>query len=158
VFRNQPAPTLSPTTLPDATYGTRYSPTITATETGYAGSFTFGSIGLPSWLSLTSGPSGEMLQGTPTAVGSFTFTITATDSGGVTGSQTYTLVVDKANLTITAKDESKTYGTTFLPDGTSQFTLSGLVNGDTVSSVTLTSDGYQVAATVASPGPTYAIN
>src|SRR5262249_12995740 len=56
-----------------------------------------------------------------------------------------------AALTITAKGESKTYGTTFTPDSTSQFTTSGLVNGDSVSSVTLTSSGYAAAATVGSP-------
>src|SRR5262249_2369135 len=58
-------------------------------------------------------------------------------------------------LTNTAKDECKTYGTTFTPDGTTQFATSGLVNGDSVSSVTLTSSGYAATATVA--GSPYAI-
>src|SRR5262249_54954538 len=65
-----------------------------------------------------------------------------------------TLVVNPAALTITAKDESKTYGTTFTPDGTTQFSTSGLVNGDSVSSGTLTSNGYAATASVAgSPYP-----
>jgi hypothetical protein len=60
-----------------------------------------------------------------------------------------TLTVNPATLTITAKGESKTYGTTFTPDGTNQCTSSGLVNGDAVTSVTLTSNGYAARATVA---------
>jgi hypothetical protein len=113
VFEEQP-PTLSPASLPnDGTYGSTYSQSITATEPGYTGSFTFGSMGLPSWLTPSSTPSGEMLSGMPPAVGSFTFTITATDSGGVTGSQTYTLTVDPETLTINAVSDSKPYdGTT----------------------------------------------
>ncbi|MBB2195669.1 hypothetical protein HLH25_18965, partial [Gluconacetobacter sp. 1a LMG 1728] len=47
-----------------------------------------------------------------------------------------TLTIDPAALTVTALDQSSTYGQT--PDlGTSQFSTSGLVNGDTVSAVTL---------------------
>src|SRR6185437_12182073 len=54
-----------------------------------------------------------------------------------------TLSVNPAPLTIKAKDESKTYGATFTPNGVTQFTVTGtLYNGDTVTSVTLTSAGY----------------
>jgi hypothetical protein len=152
---NPPTPTLSPASLPDATYGGTYSQSITATELGYQGSFTFFSWNLPIWLSLSS--TGQLLGNPHVDVGTYTFSITATDSSFVTGSQTYSVTVDKANLTITAANESKTYGTTFLPDGTSQFTASGLVSGDTISSVTLASSGYAATATVTSPGPNYPI-
>ncbi len=57
-------------------------------------------------------------------------------------------------LTITADDQGKTYGDVFTFLGT-EFTLDDLVNADTVSSVTLTSDGALGAATVA--GSPYAI-
>ncbi len=139
-------PLFNTTALPDGTYGTPYSNTITATATGgAAGPFTFAVTAgtLPPGLSLTTGGA---LSGTPTAAGSFSFTITATDSDSDTGSQGYTLTIDKAALTITTANEGKTYGTAFTPDGTSQFTTSGLVNGDTVSGVTLTSAGYAAAA------------
>src|SRR5205807_710156 len=43
-------------------------------------------------------------------------------------------------LTITADDQSKTYGELFSFDG-SEFSAAGLVNGDTVASVSLSSDG-----------------
>src|SRR5207247_2222883 len=66
-----------------------------------------------------------------------------------------TLTVSAAPLTITAKNQGKTYGTAFTPDGTTQFTTSGLVNSDAVTSVTLASAGYAATATVA--GSPYAI-
>ena len=52
-----------------------------------------------------------------------------------------------AALTITANDASKTYGQTASFAGTA-FTTSGLVNGDTVSSVTETSTGPAATAAV----------
>src|SRR5206468_7736589 len=58
-----------------------------------------------------------------------------------------TLTVNAAALTITATDRSKTYGAT-LTLGGSAFTTSGLVNGDTVTSVTLTSTGAGATAAV----------
>src|SRR5450756_2310604 len=47
------------------------------------------------------------------------------------------LIVNPKALDVTAKDQSKTYGDTFSFAGT-EFTTSGLVNTDTVTSVTLT--------------------
>jgi hypothetical protein len=60
-----------------------------------------------------------------------------------------TLKVTPAALTITASNESKTYGDAFTPDGGTQFTAAGLGNGDSVSSVTLSSAGYAATAPVA---------
>jgi len=58
-----------------------------------------------------------------------------------------TLTVGPAGLTITANNASKIYGQTF--SGTA-FTPSGLLNGDTVTSVTLTSTGAPATAAVGS--------
>ena len=77
-----------------------------------------------------------------------------------------TLSVGKASLTITAANDSKVYGTTTtaasiayssgVAAGVSTgYTTSGLVNGDTISSLTLTSSGASATATVA--GGPYAI-
>ena len=64
-----------------------------------------------------------------------------------------TLTVTKAPLTITASNQSKAYGVT-LTLGTTLFTSSGLVNGNTLTAVTLTSTGSAATATVAgSPYP-----
>jgi hypothetical protein len=144
-------PILSPATLPDGTYSAVYSQTITATETGGAGgpyTFAVTAGSLPTGLNLD-GTAGT-LSGTPASNGVYTFTVTATDSAGFTASQSYTLTIDKAALTITASSTSKTYGETLTFAGT-EFSASGLVNGDTVSGVTLTSagaaaDNAQVAA------------
>jgi YDG domain/MBG domain (YGX type)/Bacterial Ig domain len=59
------------------------------------------------------------------------------------------LTVNPAGLTITADNQTKIYGQTVTFAGT-EFTAGGLVNGDTVTSVTLTSSGAAGTATVAS--------
>ena len=59
------------------------------------------------------------------------------------------LTVNPAPLTITAESTSKTYGQTAAFTGT-EFTESGLVNGDTITGVTLSSAG--AAATAAGRG------
>ncbi len=58
------------------------------------------------------------------------------------------LVVNRATLTITANNATKTYGQTLTFGGTA-FTLSGLKNSDAVTSVTLSSTGSGATATVA---------
>jgi prepilin-type N-terminal cleavage/methylation domain-containing protein len=63
-------------------------------------------------------------------------------------------LVNKAALTITANNSSKNYGATVTFVGT-EFTATGLVNGDTVTGVTLTSDGAAATATVS--GSPYSI-
>jgi uncharacterized protein YhjY with autotransporter beta-barrel domain len=86
------APTiaLTPATLPDATTRIAYSQAITAT--GGAGSYSYAvtSGTLPGGLTLSTGGA---LSGVPTAAGSHTFTVTATDANGNTGAQGYTLAV-----------------------------------------------------------------
>ncbi|HSL28108.1 MAG TPA: MBG domain-containing protein [Anaerolineales bacterium] len=60
-----------------------------------------------------------------------------------------TLSVGPKALTITADDQNKTYGEDFTFDGT-EFTTDGLVNGDSVNSVTLTSTGAPATAAAGS--------
>lgn len=88
--------TLSPTTLPAATAGTAYSQTLTASGGTSPYTFSVTSGALPAGLSLSSG---GVLSGTPTVAGSFSFTVTATDSASHTGSQAYTLTV-AANIVV----------------------------------------------------------
>ena len=66
--------------------------------------------------------------------------------GGSTSSA-ISQTVNARSLTITASNISKTYGDTYTFAGT-EFTTSGLVNSDTVTSVTLTSAGADAAAPV----------
>jgi hypothetical protein len=106
-------PSLSPAALPDGTYGSAYTgQALAVTEAlGGAGApYTFAVTpgALPAGLSLD-GTAGT-LRGTPTAPGTYTFTVTATDSAGYSASQSYTLTIDKATLTITACNASKITG------------------------------------------------
>ena len=101
---------VSPASLTAATVGVSYTTTITAS--GGSGSYTFAvnSGSLPAGLSLSSG---GILSGTPTAGGSFSFTIQATDTNNVTGSQTYTLTVNAATITITGTLPAATANSTY---------------------------------------------
>ncbi len=97
------APTiaLAPATLPSGTFGSSYSQTLTASGGTSSYSFAVTSGALPAGLTLSSG---GVLSGTPTASGSFNFTVTATDSSGGTGPYTgalaYSLVINAAGLTV----------------------------------------------------------
>ncbi|MFN3747579.1 MAG: putative Ig domain-containing protein [Sphingorhabdus sp.] len=95
---NIAAPTISvtPASLGAATVGTAFSQSLTAS--GGVGPYTFAITAgtLPTGVSL----SGGNLSGTPTAAGSFTITITATDANGQSGSQAYTLNVAAPTLVI----------------------------------------------------------
>jgi hypothetical protein len=152
---NLPAITVSPAALPDGTYATAYSQTLTATG-GAGGPFTFAvTAGTPpAGLNLASDGT---LTGTPTAAGSFTFTVTATDSGGYTDREIFTVNIAKADLYVTATANSKTYGQTANDTGM----LSGVVNNDGISA-TFSSAGdaatapagtgsYTITATLADP-------
>jgi hypothetical protein len=66
------------------------------------------------------------------------------------------VTVKPASLTITASNRTKNFGQTVTFVGT-EFTSSGLLNSDKVTSVTLSSTGAAATATVTSPGPTYPI-
>jgi hypothetical protein len=63
-----------------------------------------------------------------------------------------TLTVNPVPLTITANSAGKIYGQTLTFAGT-EFTATGLLNGNTVTSVTLTSAGAAAAAAVPGPYP-----
>ncbi|WP_216240090.1 YDG domain-containing protein [Polynucleobacter sp. JS-Polo-80-F4] len=71
------------------------------------------------------------------------------------GSNSGTLTINKASLTITANAQSTTYGSA-LSLGTSAFTYGILVSGDTVDAVTLTSVIGNAAASATVPGTAYA--
>ena len=109
------APGFSITTqsLPPGAVGVMYSAPINVTPT--TGPYTFSVSGgtLPAKLALspTSVTPAGTLSGTPTTAGSYTFTITATDSAGLTASQSYTVVIAAPPITITP-------GPGTLPQGT----------------------------------------
>jgi hypothetical protein len=89
-----PAISLSPTALPVAVLGTPYSQTITAAAIpNNTRSYTFSvsSGALPAGLTIN--PTTGVVSGTPTAVGLFDFTITATDTNECMGLQAYEMLL-----------------------------------------------------------------
>ncbi len=95
--------------LPDATVGSAYSQTITATGTGTDFLVATGST-LPAGLTLSSA---GVLSGTPTAAGNYSFAIIANAGAGVFTTQTFTLTVAQSGA-VTAP----TFYTTSLPNAT----------------------------------------
>jgi len=81
---------LSPAALPAASLGDPYNAVVTATGGTPPYTFAVTSGALPPLLSLS--PAG-VISGTPTVVGIYNFTITATDANGCTGSHDYTIIV-----------------------------------------------------------------
>lgn len=96
---NVPAPTISivPETLPNGTVGTSYNQTATASGgvSPYGYAVTAGTV--PPGLTLSAG---GVLTGTPTAGGTYNFTLTATDANGQTGSRAYALTIGAAVVTL----------------------------------------------------------
>ena len=94
------APTIvvNPATLPNPTAGTAYSQTFTATGGAAPYGFAVSAGGLPSGLILTTG---GVLSGTSFEIGTFNFTVTATDINGQTGARAYTVTIAAPVLTMT---------------------------------------------------------
>lgn len=82
---------VTPTTLPNAVQNVAgYNQTIAATGGTGAKTFAVTSGALPTGLTLSTAGA---LTGTPTAVGTFNFTITATDTLSATGAQAFTIII-----------------------------------------------------------------
>jgi hypothetical protein len=150
-----PALVISPSTIPNGQYGSPYS-NQTLRVTGGKSPYTFSiSAGhLPSGMSFSSE---GVISGTPGAAGTYSFTVLAKDNtkapNTLTGSQAYTLVIDKAPLTISANNASMTYGGA-VPVLTG--TYHGFVNGDGASSLS-TQPQLTTTATTSSAAGSYSI-
>jgi hypothetical protein len=83
--------TVNPATLPNGTVGTAYNQIVSASGGTPPYAFAVSSGALPTGLTLNS--STGAITGTPTAAGTFTFTITATDATGCSGSRLYTITI-----------------------------------------------------------------
>jgi hypothetical protein len=85
---------VNPAMLPNGFIGTVYNQTLTAAAGSPGYNFTWSGT-LPTGLTLSSGGA---LTGTPNTLGTFNFTVTATDQNGCTGSRSYTVVVSGNGL------------------------------------------------------------
>jgi hypothetical protein len=139
-----PTPTPTPTITWAAPAGITYGTALSSTQLDATAS-------VPGTFSYTP-KLGTILGAGPGQTLSVTFTPTDT-TDYTTASTSVPINVAQATLTITADDQSKTYGSAFAFAG-DEFTTSGLVNGDTVSNVTLTSAGaVATAGVLGSPYP-----
>jgi N-acetylneuraminic acid mutarotase len=88
---NCPAITISPPTLPSGTTGVPYTQNITASGGTLPYNFLVTAGSLPDGLTLSAGGT---IIGTPTASGTFNFSITASDSFNCTGSLNYFITIN----------------------------------------------------------------
>ncbi len=115
-----PTITIGPASLPAAQIAAAYTQSVTATGGTGPYTYTVTTGALPAGLTLSTAGA---LTGTPTAGGSFPFTVTAKDTGNFTGTQNYTLTVNAPTITLAPPAGTLTV-TTFT--GYSQaFTASG---------------------------------
>ncbi|HEX3069162.1 MAG TPA: ice-binding family protein [Thermoanaerobaculia bacterium] len=89
-----PIITVNPATLPNGTVGTPYNQSVSASGGTAPYAFSVSSGALPTSLILN--PATGAITGTPTVPGTFTFTITATDATGCSGSRQYTMTIANA--------------------------------------------------------------
>lgn len=95
----RPAITMTPAILPNPAIATSYSQSISAANGVAPYSYSVTAGALPSGIALSSGGT---FFGTPTAGGTFTFTVMATDTNGQFGYQDFTLTVPAAVVTLPA--------------------------------------------------------
>jgi large repetitive protein len=135
---------VSPATLAAATAETAYSQTLIASGGTAPYTYAVSAGALPAGMSLN--PATGVLSGTPTAAGSFSFTITATDVDNFTGSKTYSLMVTAPTITVlpatlTAATFGSAYNQTLTTGGgTGSYTYS-VTAGALPAGLTLSSTG-----------------
>jgi hypothetical protein len=148
---------VGPVTLPNATSNSAYSATVTAS--GGSGTYSFAATsGMPSWLTLNA--TTGVLSGTPTTTGSSTFSISAADSknAGVTGSQTYTLVVNAASSltvspsTLPSATANSSFSATFSATGGSGTYTFAVTSGSLPSGLTLNTSTGALSGTPTTAG------
>jgi sugar lactone lactonase YvrE len=120
--------------------------TATFTQSGGQGATTFSTTSaLPAGLSLAAATG--ILSGTPSQIGSFPITVTATDSGGCTASSTgYTLVIACGTITVnnpatTSGGTGSLFSQTFTATGAVGATTFTLASGSLPNGLTLATTG-----------------
>ena len=150
-----PVITFNPANLPAATAGAAYSHALSGNggTTPYS-QFTLTSGALPAGLSLSSAGT---IGGTPTAVGTFSFTVTAQDSttgpaAPYTGSQSYTLTVSAPAITFSpasllAASAGAAYSQALSGDGgTTPYSQFTITSGALPAGLSLSTAGLRSAA------------
>jgi len=137
-----PAPAITSTLSGSSEYGTTSNYQITASynPTSYAAS------SLPTGMNLDA-TTGLISIGANTAAGTYSISLSATNTTGTGNPASLIYTVNKKALSITANNVLKCFGAihTF---NTALFTSSGLVPGETISAVDMTSEGALSSAAV----------
>ena len=122
-------------TLPGATQGVAYTTSLTATGGSGTRTWSVTAGALPSGLALSSGGT---ISGTPSAAGSFSFTVTVSDTGGRSASKALSITVVSSSLTM--KVSSLSIARKVAKTGISGTATVNVVNGNGVAlgSVTVT--------------------
>ena len=133
-----------------STYGDSVTFTATVNPSTATGSVQFkdGAVNLGAPVTVTGGQAVLVTSALLAGPHSITAVFTATGAFGDSTSAVLPQQVDPKGLTITASNQTKVYGTVVTPAGT-EFTTSGLIGTDTVTSVSLASPGYAATASVA---------
>jgi CSLREA domain-containing protein len=164
------APTivLSPNSLPAGTYGTAYSQTITANGGIVPYTYQISAGSLPAGISFATNGT---LSGTPSATGTFSFTVEATDSstvpGHYSGSLGFVLSIGKAATTTTlgvssvsitpGQNETLTAQVASTTTGTPTGTVSFYDGTSLLSTVPLSGGAASYSTTTLAPGVTHII-
>ncbi len=162
-----PAVTLLPPTLPGGTVGVAYSQTITGTGGTAPYTFSLTSGSLPAGLTLTST---GVLSGTPTHVGSSTFTIRGTDVNGCYAELEFTIGVIAAPpppptcppillspSTLPGGTVGVAYNQTILGSGGTAPYVFGVVSGTLPAGLTLSAAGVLSGTPASSASSTFTI-
>ena len=143
------------TTLAAGTVAVAF-PAVTFVATGGTAPYTYSIIGgsLPAGLALSTTGT---LSGTPTAGGTFSFTVQATDSASVTGTETYLVTINAPSITVSPSSlPTGIYGVTYSQSftaagGTGPYTYSAI--GTLPPGLTLSTAGVLSGAPSAVGGP-----
>lgn len=125
---------LTPATLPNGTAGAAYNASLSASGGAGPYAFSLASGALPPGLTLQSGGA---ITGAPTKVGSYSFAIRVSGSGGNFSTKSYTIIVNFAVLTVApgtlpdATSESAYSQALTVTGGTAPYTFA-LASGDTL--------------------------
>jgi uncharacterized protein (TIGR03437 family) len=150
VINNPACPTITvnPTSLPGGTTGTVYSQNLTASGGAAPYVFSVSSGSLPTGLALAI--SGT-LSGTPTAAGTFGFTVRTRDANGCTGEREYTIVIaapacptislNPTNAALPAGTTGTTYTQAFTATGSTTSYSFTIVGGSLPGGLALNSNG-----------------
>ncbi|CAN7403178.1 IPT/TIG domain-containing protein [Aminobacter sp. LjRoot7] len=146
---NAPTITVTPTTLPNPTVGIAYTQSLSASGGTAPHSFTVTSGAMPAGMTLSTG---GVLAGTPTANGSFSFTVTATDAstgtGPFTGSQAYTIEVEIPRVTFVIQSPANGSFTFSSPEPSLNFTINASGGGGTSGPLNVPAGSHAITFTI----------